>query len=261
MIKEINKFIEIPVIIVEIALSIGIGFGLNVFISTLDPFIVGIITFLIIELARIKIYFRKSIRYLDIFKSLLESKKNNPMVRELSLLYGLKDIYSLQSNSVFASKDDVWKFWRDCITRADQSFQIISYGSAKVTWNLPGWDRFSMAIQEERVKNKCRIQRIFCLDSEKEKIDLDEEMQNQKDIGVDVYYVYKKEILKNQILKSQLRVINTYDFAIIDNSWIMRGHLNKDRSFNSISASSDEVLLEKSRFIFTEVLAISEKLI
>jgi len=180
---------------------------------------------------------------------------------ELSLLYGFKNYSKISDKYIWVPKDVVWDFWKDCISRTEHKFTILSYASNEETWHLHGWREFALAIQEERLKNGCRIERLFCLETNKEKDELNNEMMIQKNIGIDVGYFLKKNLLNNKLVKKYSHEIGTLDVALIDDSWVMRGHLDNKRSFTGASASRDEELLKRVSFIIIrEAQKISHKI-
>jgi hypothetical protein len=124
---------------------------------------------------------------------------------------------------------------------------------------LKGWREFAIAVQEERIKNGCKFSRIFCIDSESEKEMLRDEMLTQQKIGIEVGYVLKQELLSNKLLNEYQKDMGTLDVAVIDDAWVMRGHLDKDRNFIGASATRDNEILKKALFLIREAQKIAKK--
>ncbi len=246
-------------IIIDVVIAIAIGVITSFWTSGSTSLLIGTISFFSIELIRLKLSTEKILEQHNLINSLINLLKPHDKVSELALLYGLRNLSKLTPESVLVSKDDTWDFWKDCVGRAENKFSIISYTSPDETWNLKGWKEFSLAVQEERIKNDCKIERIFCIDSESEKEMLKDVMLSQQKIGIEVGYVLKEKLLSNKVVNEYCRDIGTLDVAIIDDFWVMKAHLDNNRNFIGASATRDKEILRKVSFVFREAKKIAKR--
>lgn len=246
-------------LIIDVAIAITTGVLTSFWTSGINSLIIGTISFFSIELIRLRISIEEVLELYGFVNQLINALKPHDKVSELALIYGLRSLSKLTDGSIWVPKDDIWIFWKDCIGRAENKISIISYGSLEDTWNLRGWRESALAVQAERIKNGCKIERIFCIESEFEKETLKGEMLSQQNIGIEVGYVIKEELLSNSVLKGSNLYIGTLDLMIIDDSWVTRGHLDNNRNFLGASASRDKDILSKASFLFREARKIAKR--
>jgi hypothetical protein len=77
-------------------------------------------------------------------------------------------------------------------------------------------------------------------------------IEGHKRIGVDVRWILKSELLKNQLVAERIKAIGTLDVSIVDDSWILRIFLDNKRQYTSAEVNKDRDLVEKAAFIFAE---------
>lgn len=246
-------------IISEVVVAIAIGAVTSFWTSGNISFIIGAISFFSIELIRLRLTTEKVLELHNFINSSINILKPRDKVSELALLYGLRNFSKFKQESIWVPKEYTWDFWKDCIGRVENKFSIISYTALDETWNLKGWREFAIAVQEERIKNGCKFNRVFCIDSESEKEMVRDEMLTQQKIGIDVGYVLKRDLLSNKLLNEYQQDIKTLDVAVIDDSWVMRGHLDKDRNFIGASATRDNEILKKASFLVREAQKIAKR--
>jgi len=255
--KYVNK--EVVIVTFDVVIAITIGAITSYWISGSTSLLIGAISFFSIELIRFKLSTEKILEQYNLINSLINLLKPHDKVSELALLYGLRNLSKPTLESVWVPKDYVRDFWKDCVARAENKFSIISYVSPDELWNLKGWKEFLLTVQEERIKNDCKIERIFCIDSKSEKEMLKDVMLSQQKIGIEVGYVLKDELLSNKVVNEYYPDIRTLDIATIDDSWVLRTHLDNNRNIISASTTRDKEILRKVQFVFWEAKGIVKR--
>ncbi|RCV64080.1 hypothetical protein C5S53_10760 [Methanophagales archaeon] len=83
-------------------------------------------------------------------------------------------------------------------------------------------------------------------------------MLSQQKIGIDVRYLLKEKLLSNKVVNEYYRDIGTLDVATIDDSWVLRTHLDNNRNIISASTTRDKEILRKVSFVFREAKKIAK---
>ncbi len=97
-----------------------------------------------------------------------------------------------------------------------------------------GWGRaygeLVHEIQRTKVKvNNATIRRVFIVDDEDEVKTLRNVMVRQKDAGIHVRYIFKKEIDTTSMLKSVANTLETLDFDLVDHKYVWLTFLDANR--------------------------------
>jgi len=242
------------VVVIELVISVGAGIVSSFFVSSKGiACLIGIGIFFCIEMVKVRVSSTRSERGIERLRSIVESIAPVDVFSELALIYGLRATSRLLQGTVEVSKDQVWDFWKDCISRARTRWSVLTYTKAEDTWNLGWGSTTALAIQKERIANGCHIERIFLVDSQEELEKLYETAEQQREIGVEVYYLFKSKLLAGQHCRNALDSLGTSDIAVADGSWVYRTLLNSSRDMVGASATRNQDVLKKAEFILREV--------
>lgn len=191
--------------------------------------------------------------------SLLKAIKLNDSFDEISLILMLKSIGRYREGKLEIQKDDVFTFWYESTAKVKNTLDILTFVKPDDTWNL-GWNKIALGIEQERIINRCKINRIFVLDTNENINNYKKIFQDQKQIGVSIFWVRKNELLKNSKIKSYSKELKTIDIAIVDNNWLRRVFLNKNRSIRNADFVKDNDLIQKATLLFQEAIKLAKKI-
>jgi len=160
-------------------------------------------------------------------------------------------------NTFSVNKIDVYNFWKDCIYRTNKSWKAISYTKGKETWESD-WKRKLITIaQIDRVLSDCQISRAFIVDNNDEYKDILPTIIEQNIMGIEVGHVFKKdvEIIDNKLSEfiDLFGYIKNHDFALVDDEYVFKIEINKNRIVTGASLSIDKHEVKKAKDIITEI--------
>jgi len=257
--KSGELFLNIWVIIIELLIALSIGAISSFWAKGIESFIIGLFSFFVIELVQVRLNIIKTNGVISSISSYLNNLNPCDTFSELFLIYGLRALSKVTKDTVYVERDYIWDFWRDCISRCRNKWSVLTYTKADETWDLGWGSTIALTIQKERIQNGCSIERIFIYDTEDEIEKLNKTMRMQRKIGIEVYYLKKREFVKNDLVKEYLKSEETLDIGISDDTWVYRTHLDKRRKMVSASASKSEGLKQKAQFLIREAKKIAEK--
>jgi len=256
-----NRGITFYTLGIEFIVSVAIGIVSNFLVNSKEiAFLIGIGVFFCIELIRIRISTVENQHNIEKVSAIVQSLSPADSFSELAVLYGLRFSSQLARGTIKVSKEQIWDFWRDCVSKTSARWSVITNTKAKDTWDL-GWGATTaLAIQKERIENGCAIERVFVIDSDDELNEIRSTMEQQQGIGISVSYVLARELLKNQNAKNAFNQLGTLDVGICDGLWVYRTHLDKRRNMLSASATRDQNTLRDAEFLIREATRISREL-
>lgn len=179
-----------------------------------------------------------------LIKNLIESHQNEARINELKSIYmkissGLSEKAQDMSNlskllkygtAVF-SKEKAVKVWLDLLWMSSSRYWSTNYINEL-------WDstisELALAIQNAKVRvENVDMKRVFIIDDEREFENLKPIMKSQGDVGIQVRYIFKNKLEKEQYIWTQLNRLNTYDVSLIDSEIVFQVLLDKNRKIRS----------------------------
>ena len=172
---------------------------------------------------------------------------------EIALIYGLRAYGRLLSEKrVVVDRDHALNFWLDSI-RGCIRWHTITYSRPGESWDLEYGDSIALAVQQERIRSGGEIKRLFLVDDDDEFEHIHRVMKEQEKVGVNVRWLLKSEIPKQRRISECIDALGTLDFALVDSSWVWRGHLDRSRRLVRAEAVKDKELAERARVAFNEI--------
>lgn len=155
--------------ILEILGSIGIGIVIYLIRKDgTDALLIGFVVLFAVEILRTRIAIERVAKQYHSLLSWFRSIAPVDDFAEIALLYGLKGFDHVDGNTIYVTRSEILPFWKNCISRTQNHWKVISYAAHDDTWGL-GWMKYGNAIQKERLLSGCKITRVFLLDSLEEK--------------------------------------------------------------------------------------------
>jgi hypothetical protein len=220
--------------------------------------LVGFVSLCSIELLKTRLEISKIAKQYHSLVSWLQAIEPVDEFSELALIYGLKGFENSQRNTISVQKDDILTFWKNCMSRTQHNWQVISYSRHDETWAL-GWMKYGNAIQKERLLSGCNITRVFVVDSLEEKKEFELTMKEQSKINIDISWVLKEKLLENKIAREAFEFIKSLDVAVIDNTWVYMTYCDANRRLTSASATKDKEILKRAKVIVDEAIEMGNK--
>lgn len=238
--------------VIEAAVAIVTGVLTSFWLSGQYAFLVGIATLILLELFNLRYNVTCFNTTLERTAAVIKGLVNNDSFSQVRLLYGICAKSRVEPHCVRVPREDVLRFWRDCISRAEAHWFVTTYTRADETWDL-GWGKeSSFGVQIERLAAQCKITRVFVVDSEDERRALHETMCRQSKLGVDVRWILKDTLAKNHMVRDAWKQLETAEVAVVDGKWIYRTFFDPKRRMTGASASDDGELLKKASFVVNE---------
>jgi hypothetical protein len=128
----------------------------------------------------------------------------------------------------------------------------ITYTKQEVSWDSGWGNAIAQGIQSERISANGVIKRVFILDDLNEYKRMILIMEGHEKIGVDVRWILKNELLKNQLVAERIKALGTLDVSIVDGTWILRIFLDKKREYTSAEINKSSDLVKKAALVFSE---------
>lgn len=170
----------------------------------------------------------------------------------LGLVYSLQSIAEFRSERMITvDREHVLKLWRDCVAASTHWFTT-SYIRPEAAWDT-GWaDTVAQAITRERMATGGKIDRIFIVDEQDEYERLRPLIQVQEDIGVQVRWIMKDELLQNKVVARYVEDLGTLDITVANDSWVFRIYLDANRDYTHMTGVRDAQVLERAKFILNQ---------
>lgn len=250
----------ILIIIGELGIALVAGWITSFhFINPDFSFLFGLGTFIALQLITVIIAnatIRETISNISIVNDYL---KNGDSFTEMAVIYALRSA-SYAKDKIDVHKDDVLELWKECISRIKSKWTVLSYATPEDCWNLTWGAKHSLAIQNERIKAKCQIQRIFLVDSDKEIENLRSAIANQKGIDITVKWLTVHELLENRCCKQAVKELKTFDVAVADESWVFMTFLDNSKNIVSARATRTASHLKAAKKLLSEAEGLSHDL-
>lgn len=262
--EKIEQLVLLSIAILSIVLSVADLFGLLDRISWLSANIPSITlallgtiaVYLVLERRSKLDEIQKSVNSLDSKFSQVNAFFGAFRIRdhfsEIALIYELRREGKLTSdNALFVERNKVLNLWRDCMA-GSKRWLAVTYTKQEVSWDTGWGNAIAQGIQTERISAGGTIKRVFVLDSLDELEYMRKIIEDHKKIRVDVRWILKSDLLKNQLVAERIKSIGTLDVSIVDDSWILRVFLDNKRQYTSAEVNKERELVEKAAFIFAE---------
>lgn len=240
----------------NLLIAVVIGVFTSFWIDGKQGFLVGLVAYFAVEMLRFNLWAEKIHDQYQRVATAIEALQATDPVSDLLLLYGLRQRGRLDNSSVRVDRDDVWRFWRDCIGRANNRWSAVTYAQAADTWRL-AWKQAALAIQKERVMNGCTIERVFVVDSNEEWTSLTDVVAEQRAAGISISWVLKEKVTAHALASTAAQRLGTMDLAVVDDTWIYSTYLTDDRKLKGSCASRDTAALEAARTLVREVRGLA----
>jgi hypothetical protein len=152
------------------------------------------------------------------------------------------------SNVTF-SKEKVPVYWMELFWIIRNSLSASSYIKPSEGYDQ-SYTEIGLEIQKVLIKAKeCSIRRVFILDDEDEKQQMNNIMLKHKNAGIKVRYIFRKDINDKSMLKLWARKLESLDFGIVDSAFVSLIILNKEREIKYAKLEfNKEKLAEYKRF-------------
>jgi hypothetical protein len=142
--------------------------------------------------------------------------------------------------------------WRECILES-KNWEALTY--AKNAWGQgdPYTSQISKECQEFNIKRGKRITRIFIFDTESERQEYTSVMEEQKRIGVEVFYILKQKLIENNESVHKILTELSWDFSIVDddtNDYLFVFNLNKENKIEGFTLTIEETFLKRAKQAF-----------
>jgi hypothetical protein len=246
-------------ILLEIIVSIIVGF-LSDFVIR-DPFIsfaVGVFSFLVVETVRTGIqidHINQSVNILaevtgtfrTAFRNNLDSYFYMLLLSRINKTFRDSDI-----SRIAIPASDGHGFWLRIFSYTETSYLATTHSSYYEGWNR-GFSDQNMIIHKSKIDSDVNIKRVFIVHDAKDYETMKEIMILQKEIGINVRYIYVSKIKSIDFLLTKVRRFGTYDFAIIDDTHTLKVFLNRNRRWTGLELSNDVDTLRLAKVIYEEI--------
>ena len=145
--------------------------------------------------------------------------------------------YNENLNEVFRytrpgfTREEMTENWLYLLNRLKQSYRATNYIDSSTIYKTT-WGRAALLIQngKKEADPGLLMSKVFLVDSDNELLDLAEHIEQQRQIKVDINYLPKNAIDKDDSLNSQLgQQIPSVDFGIFDANTVLVWELTGDR--------------------------------
>jgi hypothetical protein len=166
---------------------------------------------------------------------------------KIARVYGLAE----NDNKVVVDSTHALRFWEHCFT-GSREWLGVSYTPPDQSWYVP-FAGPRASVQKEVIRAGGTIKRVFILENEDERNQLQQVMEDQERMGIEVRWMLKERllhILQNPADSDNQEILRALDFAVVDDSWVYRNYRDKSGRLDRSEAIKDMEVTEKSRFIF-----------
>ncbi len=214
-------------LLIDFISAIVVGFASTYFVEDKPvSFLIGLVTFFTVELFFLSYWASKAQSRLNILEGYLSALAPADKFSEVVLLTALRSYASFRESTLVVDKEHIYELWKDCVSRARTSFSAVSHTNPRDTWLLTWGHEAALAIQRERIESGCRIERVFIVHNQDELAGLQSTFKEQKEIGIDVYWLLESDLATFERLKALQDQLETCDIGLVDNHWVYRTHLH-----------------------------------
>lgn len=174
----------------------------------------------------------------------------------LSLLRAKEGVYTLLDSGDFTiNREQIPKFWLQAIINTDSSWLSTNVVNPIQDWDS-GWESKGIQYQKLGIEtSNVILKRVFIFDSIK---DIDKRMlsvmQWHQENNAQVKWIAKDT---NSLIWSPFesfeKLIETTDFAIVDNSYLLTFLLGQDKSLLSVKCTQNEILVSKINDLYARL--------
>jgi RimJ/RimL family protein N-acetyltransferase len=120
------------------------------------------------------------------------------------------------------SKSEVPRVWVDLVSRFQQEYYATNYIQMGEIYTTD-WADAALAVQngKKRASDKVTIKKVFLIDNENEMYQLAEHLKKQRELGIRIHYLFRREIDQDEELRSKVYELPSPDFGIFDNDHVL----------------------------------------
>lgn len=248
------KYLNHPLFFLFISTLVGVFSYQHT--QNIFSYLMGFCTFITLTCIKVQFTLEKTNNFYNQLIQIFKSVELNDNFSELSLFLQLKKIGKFKNADIHVNKDKIHSFWYEYVSRVQNRLEALTYVDPKDSWEL-GWNKVAIGVQQDRIAHKCKITRIFIIDKKEDLVMYKSVFYEQHQIGIEVKWVLKETLLSNKFIRTYAKEIQTLDFGIVDNSWVVRVLLTSHRKLDKTIASKNKKILDKSRKIFDEAYHLS----
>jgi len=250
-----SLYIEIAV---NVILSIITSVVSSFFIEKDSAFIVGLSTFFLFSLVLIQVKMNSNIIQNNKIIGLISGFLEKGSFREVFIKQTLFNLDKIKEKGISSNSNNYWELWLTCIGASQKSWIVTNYAKVDVVWDLSFSDKV-VNIQREKILNGQKISRIFIFDTIQEKDEMKETLNKQLELKTEIRWLIKSTILKNQTINTLIKKVGTIDFAIVDDDWIFRTYLDRNRRVKYVNAIKNTSLTDDAKTLMDELIKLSKK--
>ena len=184
---------------------------------------------------------RRDIGYFDIFWSISMAKAREGYYRLLN------------SNTFEMSEIDILLFWQQAIINTDNSWFCTNYVDDQEHWKK-GFTKSGIELQRLSIKLfRTKVRRIFIYDDVSKALlaDRKEIMKTQLSYGIEVKWLTCDMFLKYAPFSQFMDLIGTFDFAIINDKYLLEFFQKTDKTFTRLQCTSEEKLVQEIIMLYS----------
>ena len=152
----------------------------------------------------------------------------------------------VNSHGVWANASTVEELWRQIPVHIESSLDIVSYVNPD-EWQLDDYVRWAVIKERRLVEDNKRVCRIFLHDDGEVAPHVQQLICSMRDSGISVSEITQTEVARLSGLRAHHRILNTWDFAIVDNKWVISTILNRRRIPMSLEVTNQELRLNAGK--------------
>lgn len=142
------------------------------------------------------------------------------------------------------------KVWFDLLCRLQQTYSATNYIDSRHLYDTE-WGKAALAIQngKKRAGPSVEIKKVFVIDDPEEVAILSAHLERQREIGVNLQYIYHHEIAADPTLARGLSTLLSVDFGIFDESHVLVWRL-EDRKVGGVQVLFGRETVDRHRAFF-----------
>jgi hypothetical protein len=218
--------------------------------------VIGLTAFILFSLTSIMLKLDVSNNLYKSLLSMFSGYLSQGSFKEVVIKQTLSTLDNIKDTGIWANSEDYMDLWQDCINSSQRSWMVTNYIRIDKLWRLAFSEKV-MNVQRSKILSGQKISRLFIFDSIEERNEMTDILVKQTELGVEVRWLLKKDIPNSPIIKSIIKEIGTIDFAIVDDSWVVRFFLDRDRKISKINAIYNSGLTERAKVLIGELMKIA----
>ena len=255
---KFNKSLFIEIIIILLSSTV-IGIVSSFFLNGLSSYIAGFTTLIVISL----FFVQKRVNEIE-----LKNRKIYETINSLIKEGSFRDIFvkqflynfdNINEKGISSDKDDYSVLWLNSIVASRKSWIVTNYAKTRNVWERSYAEKI-VNIQFAQSQNGQKIFRLFIFETDDEmKAELPI-LQNQVKQGAKINWILKKSIPNVPDIKRIIKQIGTIDFAIVDDDWIFRAYLDRNRNVKYVNVIRNSNLTKKAKLLMDELVKNSQRI-